>query len=113
MTDAEYQLWRNGIHYVKRLLGIFDHDEFSESHLMAPFGVCTFFSSISLLFLLCIFSCDDIQIWWPFQGVAGPTTGVPIDPPRLPWSAYPYGPNGFARERPVGRNSNLMGYLFP
>ena len=65
MTNAEYRLWRNGIHYVKRLLGIFDHDEFSESHLMAPFciGVCTFFSSISLLFLPCIFSCDDIQIW--------------------------------------------------
>jgi len=28
-------------------------------------------------------------------------------------SVYTYGPNGFTRECPVGRNSNVMGYPFP
>ena len=66
MTNAEYRLWRNDIPYVKQLLGNFDHDEFSEARLMAPFPikVCTFLSSISFFFLPCLSTCDDIQIWW-------------------------------------------------
>ena len=43
----------------------------------------------------------------------GPAAGVIINPPHLPWSVYAYGPDSFARERPVGRNTNVTGYLFP
>ena len=43
---------------------------------------------------------------------ASPTTGAPIDLPHLPRSAYAYGPNGFTREIPVGRNTNVTGYPF-
>ena len=37
--------------------------------------------------------------------MAGPVTGGPVDLPHLPYSVYTYGPDGFARERLVGRNS--------
>ena len=42
----------------------------------------------------------------------GLATNAIIDPPRLPWSVYAYGPDGFARERHVGRNTNVTGYPF-
>ena len=35
----------------------------------------------------------------------GPAVGALIDPPRLPWLVYAYGPDGFAQEHPVGRNT--------
>ena len=35
------------------------------------------------------------------------------NPPYLPWPVYAYGPYGFAWERLIGRNTNLMGYPFP
>ena len=35
--------------------------------------------------------------------MAGPTSGGPVDLPRLPWSVCTYGPNGFAQEHPMGR----------
>ena len=41
-----------------------------------------------------------------------PAVGAIIDPPHLPWSVYAYGPDGFAQECPVGRNTNVMGYPF-
>ena len=61
MTNAEYRLWRNGIPYVKRLLGNFDHDEFNVARLMAPFPirVSTFLSSISLSFYLAFLACNN------------------------------------------------------
>ena len=34
MTDVEYNLWRNGIPYAKRLLDGLDYEEFSIAHLM-------------------------------------------------------------------------------
>ena len=37
----------------------------------------------------------------------GPITDAFIDPPRLPWSVYAYGPDGFAWERLIGRNTNM------
>ena len=43
---------------------------------------------------------------------ASPTAGTFIDPSRLPWSVYTYGPNGFACEHAMGHNTNVMGYLF-
>ena len=42
----------------------------------------------------------------------GPTANAIINPPCLPWSVYVYGPDGFARERHVGRNTNVIGYPF-
>ena len=65
MTDAKYQLWKNGIPYAKWLLGDFDYNEFSKTRFMAPFpiGVCTLLSSIFLFFLPCISTCYVIQIW--------------------------------------------------
>ena len=43
----------------------------------------------------------------------GPTAGAIIDPPYFPWSVYAYGPDGFAREHPIRRNTNVTGYPFP
>ena len=43
----------------------------------------------------------------------GPMAGAIIDPPCLSWSFYAYGPNGFAWEHPVSRNTNVTGYPFP
>ena len=34
ITDVEYQLWRNGIPYVERLMDEMDYDEFSKTHVM-------------------------------------------------------------------------------
>ena len=39
-----------------------------------------------------------------------PSLSVPIGPPHLPLMVYAYGPNGFAREHPVARKPNVMGY---
>lgn len=43
---------------------------------------------------------------------AGPAAGAPIDLSHLPWSVYVYGPDGFAHEHAVGRNTYVMGYPF-
>ena len=43
----------------------------------------------------------------------GPVAGTLIDPPYLPWLVYAYDPDGFAQERPIGRNKNVIGYPFP
>ncbi|KAK9984082.1 hypothetical protein SO802_033607 [Lithocarpus litseifolius] len=43
----------------------------------------------------------------------GLATGEPIDPPHIPCTVYAYGSNGFARERVMPRNLNVMGYPFP
>ncbi|KAL0015467.1 hypothetical protein SO802_002536 [Lithocarpus litseifolius] len=40
---------------------------------------------------------------------AGLAAGAPIDPLRLQWSVYVCGPDGFAPERSLGRNTNVMG----
>ena len=37
----------------------------------------------------------------------------PIDPSHLSWMVYAYGLDGFARERAVSRNPNVMGYPIP
>ena len=52
MSDAMYQLWREGIAYAQRLLDDLDYDEFHKDHLMSPFpiGVCTF--SLPFSFIL-------------------------------------------------------------
>ena len=42
----------------------------------------------------------------------GPVAGALIDPPRFPWSIYTNGLDGFARERPISCNTNVMGYPF-
>ena len=54
----------------------------------------------------------DKQLWWLCQGAASPATVSFVGPPHLPWLVYAYGPDGFAREHPVGRNLNVMGYPF-
>ena len=40
----------------------------------------------------------------------GLVAGAIIDPPCLPQLVYAYGPNGFAQEHLVGRNTNVTGY---
>ena len=54
MTDAKYELWRNGFPYARRRLGNLDYDEFSEAHLMALFliGYVLFLFPFSFLFSL-------------------------------------------------------------
>ena len=36
-----------------------------------------------------------------------------VDTPRLPWSVYTYGLDGFACKRPLRCIPNVMGYPFP
>lgn len=61
MTDAEYQLWRNGIPYAERLVGDLDYEEFSEARLMPSFaiGVCILSLSSFFSFYLACSVCDD------------------------------------------------------
>ncbi|KAL0015352.1 hypothetical protein SO802_002421 [Lithocarpus litseifolius] len=42
-----------------------------------------------------------------------PAAGELIDPSHLPWTVYAYGPDGFAWERVVPCNPNVIGYPFP
>ena len=42
----------------------------------------------------------------------GLVAGALIDPPCLLWSIYAYGPGGFARECPIGCNTNVTSYPF-
>ncbi|KAL0001407.1 hypothetical protein SO802_015188 [Lithocarpus litseifolius] len=83
MTDAEYIQWGPGIPFIDRVIGESDYEEFSETHLMP-----------SLL-------------------APGLATGVIINPLCLHWLVYAYGPDSFAREQLVGRNTNVTGYPFP
>ena len=75
-----------------------------------PLAVCVLLSH-SFPFFLCIASHNDVHMGYSCQ--AGPTVGAPIDLPRLPWSIYVYGLDGFAWEHVVGYNTNVMGDLFP
>ena len=57
-------------------------------------------------------------MWWYSNvlimlGYGWPILGGPVDPPHLPWLVYTWGTDGFARERPVGRNPNVISYPFP
>lgn len=65
MTNAEYQLWRNGIPYSKLLMGDLDYEEFNETFLMSsfPIGVCILSLSSFFSHYLAYATCDDIQMW--------------------------------------------------
>ena len=75
-------------------------------------GMCSFFTyfSIPTLFF-CILVHGDIQLKYLYEDALAPS--VPIDPSRQPQTVYAYGPNGFARVRPMHYNTNVMGYPFP
>jgi len=64
MTDAEYQLWRNGIPYSKQLMGDLDYKEFSKTRLMPsfPIGVCILSLSSFFSLYLAHVACDDAQM---------------------------------------------------
>ncbi|KAK9996493.1 hypothetical protein SO802_021179 [Lithocarpus litseifolius] len=42
-----------------------------------------------------------------------PNANELIGPPHLPWTVYAYGFDGFARERAMPHNPNVIGYHFP
>ena len=44
---------------------------------------------------------------------ASPAVGALINPSHQPWPIYSYGPDGFAQEHPLGRNTNVTSYHFP
>ena len=95
MMDAEYRLQRSGIPYTQQVTDELDYEEFNNTHLMPylPLAVCVLLSH-SFPFFLCIASHNDVHMGYLCQ--AGPTVGAPIDLPRLPWSIYVYGLDGFA-----------------
>ena len=66
--------------------------------------------SHSFPFFLCIASHIDVHMGYSCQ--ASPATVAHINSPRLLWSVFVYDPNGFACKHAVGRNINVMGYLF-
>ena len=120
MTDAKYQLWRSGILYTQQVSEEMDYDEFNNTCL-TPSLTPTIYSlslSLSLSFslfsfislFLCIASHNDVHIGYLCQ--VGPTTSAPIDPRRLPWSIYVYGPDGFTHKRAKGHKTNVMGNPF-
>jgi len=57
LTNAEYQLWRNGIPYTERLMDDLDYDEFSETHLMPSLiqEVCILSSPFPFILLFLYF----------------------------------------------------------
>ena len=112
MTNTEYQLWRNGIPYVARVTNEQDYEEFNDTHLISSLTpvVCVLPFLIYFHSFLYIASHDDVQMGYLCQVV--PAVSAFIDPPRLPWSVYAYGPNGFACEHVVGHNTNVMAYPF-
>ena len=106
MTNAKYQLWRSGIPYTQQVSDELDYEEFNDTHLMPSLTptVCVL-PSYSFPFFLCIALLNDVHMGYSCQA-------APIDPPRLLWSVYVYGLNGFARECAIGCNTNVMGYSF-
>ena len=110
MTDAEYDLWRQGIPFARRATDELDCKEFNDTRLMPSLTavVCVI---PFLIFFSFIFALFDIQVEPLCQ--ASPIDGAPIDSSRLPWSIDTYGPDGSTRERAVGRNTKVMGYPFP
>ena len=61
MTNAEYQLWRAGIPYAKRLMDEMGYDEFSETRLMSFLihKVCIIFYPFPFILLSCTFAHND------------------------------------------------------
>lgn len=114
MTDAKYQLWRNDIPYVQWVLGDLDYNEFSKTRHMPsfPIGVCIFSLSSFFSLYLAYVAYDNIQMCYSCKDEVGPTMSGLIDPPHLPWPIHTYGPDGFARERFVGHNPNVIGFIF-
>ncbi|KAL0016110.1 hypothetical protein SO802_003179 [Lithocarpus litseifolius] len=84
MTDAKYNSWGSGIPYPRRLLKGLDYEEFNITRLMPS-----------------------------HTAQKEPAAGEFIDPPHIPSIVYAFGPDGFARERAVPRNPNVIGYPFP
>jgi len=78
------------------------------SLLRYVFLLLSFFFNHSSFAFLCI---GNIQMKHLCQ--EGPVTGALIIPPCLPWLVYAYGLDGFAQERPIDRNKNVIGYPFP
>lgn len=114
MTDVEYSQWGLGIPFTDRVMDKSNYEEFSRTRLMPSLlaQVCFLaslisFNQSSFAFLY----LSKTQMKHLYQ--EGPIVRVIIDPPRLTWLVYAYGPDGFARERPVGRNTNVTCYPFP
>ena len=78
------------------------------SLLRYVFLLLSFLFNHSSFAFLCI---GNIQTKHLYQ--TGPAASASIDRPSLPWSVYVYGPDGFAREQPIGRNINVTSYPFP
>ena len=114
MFDVEYALWSPSVANVNQFREELDYDEFNRTHPMPSLTVevllFLLILSIPTLFF-CILVHSDIQLKYLYQDA--PTPSIPIDPPHLPWTVYAYGPDGFTREHPVPRNTNVMGYPFP
>ena len=65
MIDAEYQLKRGGIVYIKWLLGDLDYMDFSKDCLISHFPIRLCTSSLLSFpsFYPVYLTCDDIQMW--------------------------------------------------
>ena len=107
--NAEYELWRPGIPFIDQVIDELDYDKFSRTHLMPSFIV-----SVCVLTLLIFFnqsyhlhSYTLVTFKWNIYVRRALLPMLLLIPPRLPWSVYAYGPDGFAWERPIGRNTNM------
>jgi len=101
-------LWRSGIPYSQQVSDELDYDTYLMPSLIPSITpVVCFLLSHSFPFFLCIALHNDVHMGYSCQ--ASLAAGAPIDPYPLLWSIYVYGPDGFARERSVGCNINVMG----
>lgn len=57
MTDAEYNSWRSGIPYVRRLFEGFDYEEFNITYLIPSFATQVYAQSLPLPFLFLYLVC--------------------------------------------------------
>ena len=110
MTNAKYNSRGSGISYVEQLLEGSDYNEFNITRLMPSLIVYVYAQTLALLlsFFLCL-------LWLLMWGIVirGTYSRWPIDPPHIHWTIYTYDPYGFAWERVIPLNPNVMGYPFP
>ena len=75
------------------------------------FGMCSCFSHFSLI-IHHLHSCALAIFKWN-TCVRRALLLVLLLILLMPWLVYAYDPDGFAQERPIGRNKNVIGYPFP
>ena len=114
MTNEEYDLWGLGIPFTNQVTDELDYDEFSRTRLMTSLTISIYVLTPLIFFNQLLFTFLYISnIQMNHLCYEGLVVGALINPPYLLQSVYAYGRGGFARECPIGCNTNVTSYPFP